>query len=107
MKTVNNKDITYTVKDWNDTFTKVVDKPMLSSYFELIADCCKAPIQGGYSYDDIKSIDRVIQALKDKNESAEFEDGDFTFVQGKVTTYKWSVPEPQFIEFVDYIKGIK
>lgn len=107
MKTVTNKKVAYTGKDWNEAFTKVVDVIIETDYFKLILDCCKSVPQGGYSYDDIKSIDRVVAALKDKTDSTEFEDSDFTFIQTKVSGFKWAVYDSQFGEFMDYIKDLK
>jgi hypothetical protein len=109
MKTITNKALTYIGKDWNENFTKLVDKPYETSYFELIEECCNRPSnsQQGFSYNDIKNIDRIKTALKDKTTTAELEDADFEFLQKQVSTFTWKVADIQFVEFMDYIKEIK
>jgi hypothetical protein len=109
MKTLSNKAVTYIGKDWNDNYTKLVDKPYETSYFEMIEECCNRPSQPqqGFSYDDIKKIDRIKNALKDKITTADLEDADFEFLQKQVATFTWKVADIQFVEFMDYIKDLK
>lgn len=111
MKTVVNKHISFPVKDWNDTFTALVDKTKETSYFQLIEDCVNKPSaasqQAQFSYNDIVSIHRVKKALEGKSDIVEFEDSDFEFIQKQVAATTWSMSRYEFVEFMDYIKGIK
>ena len=110
MKTVNDKKIVYTAKKVDETGTKIIDDAVQTSYFQLIEDCCNRPSnpQAGFTYDDIKSIDKVKTAIKDaKDNVASFEDSEFSFIKGRVETFTWRVADIEFVKFVDYIKEIK
>lgn len=108
MKTINNKKVSYVTKEWGDT--GIVDKVNDTDYFEMIKDCCNKPgdPKSGFTYSDIKSIDKVVKALsKAKANKVEVEDADLEFIKTKIDPHPWRVADIQFVEFVDYIKGIK
>lgn len=88
--------------------TKIVDY----SYGELILLSIKRPDnpQTGYSYDEIKQIDRVKIAIdkieKDVQEII-VEDSDYEFIKKKVGTMTWGVPSIEFLNFKEFIDSIK
>lgn len=111
MKTINNKSVSYITKEPNKEMTQLVDVINDTSYFKLIEECCNRATnpQAGFTYDDIKNIYRVKTMLtqaKDSVDSVIFEDSDVSFIQGRVASFTWRVADIQFVEFMDYIKGL-
>jgi len=108
MKTIDNKKVSYITKEPNKEMTQLVDVINDTDYFKLIEECCNRATnpQQGFTYDDIKSIDRVKTTLKDAPGSVDFEDNDVSFIKGRVSTFTWRVADIQFVEFMDYIKNL-
>lgn len=108
MKTIQNKTITYIGKGPDEHFIKIVDIPTETDYFKLILESCSIQKQGGFSYEELKKINRVDNVLKDSDKlAAQFEDADFEFIKECVGKRTWNLPDIQFADFVDYIKEIK
>lgn len=110
MKTIENKKISITVKVMSADNQSVVDSVQELTYSKLISECCNkaSDPKAGFSYNDIKSIDRVKTALAaEKDGLIDFEDADYEFVKDKVINERWLIADMQFIEFVDYIKDLK
>lgn len=110
MKTVTNKKISFVTQTLNESKTDLVDTIKELDYASLIETCCNKASnpQVGFTYDEIKSIDRVKKAIKNKKEEViEFEDADFDFVKKQVSTQTWTFAEIQLVEFMDYIKDLK
>jgi len=110
MKTIHNQKLVYITKEPNATMTAIEDKHNDSDYFKLIEESCNRPTnpQLGFTYDDIKSIDRVKKAIKAaKKEVMSVEDKDFDFIKSRVETKSWASSSIEIADFVDYIKGIK
>lgn len=108
MITVENKDVKYILKQPNAEMTALIDKEEETNYLKLIIECCNKPSDPklGFSYDDIKQIDRVRKAIDSDSKEAEFEDADFAFIKSNVINRKWPTSDIQFVEFVDYIKNL-
>ena len=109
MKSIENKKLTYVTKEVNQQAMRLVEVTNNSTYFELIYGACNRPTnpQGGFTYEEIKSIDRVKNALKSDLESADVEDADFEFIKNRVSTNHWTSSSIEIADFIDYIKDIK
>lgn len=89
---------------------KQVERPIEYSYSDLIMICVKRPSnpQIGFSYDEIKSIDRVKKAIDEqKQEQIELHEVDYDFLKSKVDSMSWGLPAIEFVEFREFIKDVK
>jgi len=109
MKTIENKKITYVTKEVNRALMTLEDFTHESCYFDLIYGACNRPstAQSGFTYEEIKSIDRVKNALKPDSDSAEIEDADFEFAKNRISTNHWTSSSVSIADFIDYIKDLK
>ena len=107
MKKLVNKPLTYAIKEPDPSFMKMIDKEKKSSYFEIILEMCERPanLQTGFSYSEIKTIDRIRTALHGKDE-AEIEESDFEYLKPRIENWGWSTPNIQFVQLTDYIKSL-
>lgn len=109
MKTIENKEITYVVKEPNERMTELIDVEKRTSYFNLIDESCNRPAnpQAGFTYDEIKSIDRVKSVINAAmGPVRQFEDADYEFIKSRLEGRYWPSSSISIVEFVDYIKGI-
>lgn len=107
---IKNKNFSFLTKVPNFKNSELVDKINETDYFKLIIDSCNKPSdpQKGFSYDDIKSIDRVRVAIsKAKKEVALFEDADFDFIKKQTANQGWISSDIGFASFMDYISNAK
>lgn len=92
MKTIENKLVTVNGKD--------------VTYADLTKEHLKAAPQGGFTYDLMAKVGRVLPKLEAGGETIELEDADFEFLKEKITTTTWAFYDVEFVKMIDYIKSL-
>lgn len=104
MKTVQNKKVKIESKG-------EVKESVEKTYGELIFIACNRSDNptGTFTYEDLKKVKRIDDAVSNKKEGEDicFEDADFENVKNKVKTMGWGFYSPEIIEFVEYIDTLK
>ena len=111
MRTIKDIKITYVTKVWNADKTLIIDKVNESSYSKEILSSIKKPLNansGGFSYEDIKSIDRVEKAFSKIAEGeVKVEEPEYEFIKKHLENQTWITPSIEFVNLIDYIKNLK
>jgi hypothetical protein len=111
MKKLENKKISFIVEQYDSTTKQVVQVPVTTSYLELLFNCSKMPVEGGYSWELIEKINRVksiYDANKENFDVIDVEDADFEFMKNKfISNNFWTSYDINLLEMKKYIESLK
>ena len=111
MKKLENKNIEFVVEQYDATAKQVIQVPIKTTYLELLFNCCKMPVEGGYSWDLIEKINRVKLTFDSNKENfgiVDIEDADFEFMKSKFLSNNfWTSYDINLLEMKKYIESLK
>jgi hypothetical protein len=77
-----------------------------SSTAEILKVCINDPPQGGFTSQDIRTLQRVLDSIEAGGDVLAMEDTDAKAVQKRVAEMKWKIIHPDILAFVDAVANL-
>lgn len=88
--------------------TKIkIDQDKEATVAEVSAFILTRPRKEGYSIQDVRSINKILDVLEKDGKELKLEDADYKILNEAVNNYKWPIPGKNIEEFVNEINGAK
>jgi hypothetical protein len=103
MKTIQNKKMTLPALKNGEEIK------LETSYFEQIKTAIKQAPQGGFDFDTLEKVSKVMPLLKTgEGFTNDFEDADVEFIKKRIEETKWLLYDEDgaLLEFLKYIKSL-